>query len=377
MPTIKDVLSGLDKEKRLRRIPDSAASDMLDLSSNDYLSLAIHAEEFMEEFLQRFGDAPFSSSASRLLSARQEHHSAFEQYLSSLYGKPALIYNSGYHANVGCIGALTLPHTLFVCDKLVHASIVDGLKIGTSNFKRFPHNNIGKLNEIVEKESCNYERIIVVAESIYSMDGDEAPLHKLVEIKKRHHNVMLYIDEAHAFGVRGEKGLGIAEECSLIKDIDVIIGTFGKAGASAGAFAVCDEEIKTLLVNCARPFIFSTAIPPVNVAWSMLMTEKITGMSRQRAKLRQLSQRFNKEIERISGKSTGSSTQIIPFITGDSAKALDIAGELRKEGIIALPIRRPTVPPGGERIRFSLGADMDFDSFLLVFKILENQRYEM
>ena len=140
---------------------------------------------------------------------------------------------------------------------------------------------------------------------------------------------------------------------------------------------MCDEEIKTLLVNCARPFIFSTAIPPVNVAWSMLMTEKITGMSRQRAKLRQLSQRFNKEIERISGKSTGSSTQIIPFITGDSAKALDIAGELRKEGIIALPIRRPTVPPGGERIRFSLGADMDFDSFLPVFKILENQRYEM
>ena len=238
---------------------------MLDLSSNDYLSRhsrrRIHGR--VSSAIRRRAVLFVGITASFGRAGTSQRLRALS--LVTLR-KTYLLFNSGYHANVGCIGALTLPHTLFVCDKLVHASIVDGLKIRASNFKRFPHNNIGKLNEIVEKESCNYERIIVVAESIYSMDGDEAPLHKLVEIKKRHHNVMLYIDEAHAFGVRGEKGLGIAEECSLIKDIDVIIGTFGKAGASAGAFAVCDEEIKTLLVNCARPFIFSTAIPPVNVA---------------------------------------------------------------------------------------------------------------
>lgn len=370
MSGIKRILSSLEQEHRLRTIPLRPEGRFTDLSSNDYLSLGNRSMEFHEEFFDRFPDAAFSSSASRLLSLRQSYHYSLEEYLCRLYGKPALLFNSGYHANVGCVGALTLPSTLFVCDKLIHASVVDGLRIAGSVFKRFPHNDISSLRRILEREKDSYERIITVVESIYSMDGDEAPLQELAGLKKDFPGLLLYVDEAHAFGVRGESGLGVAEEKGLIKDIDLIIGTFGKAAASVGAFAVCSGEMKSLLINCARPFIFSTALPPVNVAWSMFMTEKITGMREERDRLAILSRKFRHRLEEISGNRIPSTSQIIPYLTGDAEQALLIASRLRESGFIALPIRRPTVPPGGERIRFSLGADMDDAGLEPLFDIL-------
>lgn len=370
MSSISDILTNLEADNRLRKIPDFNGREYIDLSSNDYLSLGSRCGEFREEFLDRFPDADFSSSASRLLSTKQKYHNALESYLQSLYGKPALLFNSGYHANVGCIGVLTLPLTLFVCDKLIHASIVDGLRIAGSEFKRFPHNDFAKLRRIVETSAPNFERVVIVVESLYSMDGDEADIPTLVELKKTFPNVMLYVDEAHAFGVRGEKGLGIAEEKGLIPHIDILIGTYGKAAASAGAFAVCSDEMKSLLINTSRPFIFSTALPPVNIAWSLLMTEKIVGMNEERTRLAELSRRFSSELEKISGKPTGSTSQIVPFLTGNAEKALALASKLRENGFLALPIRRPTVPPGVERIRFSLSAGLEFDRLYSLFNTL-------
>lgn len=358
MPGISDILTELRAEHRLRHIPKQPSGKFLDLSSNDYLGLAQRHTEFREEFDERFSDAPYSSSASRLLSMQQKHHLMLEAFLAKLYGKETLLFNSGYHANVGCIGALALPSTLFVCDKLIHASIVDGLRINGAEFKRFPHNDTEKLKRILEKESSHYTHIIVVVESIYSMDGDEAPLSKLVALKKEYPGVLLYVDEAHAFGVRGKRGLGLCEEYNLIKETDILIGTFGKAAASIGAFAVVTEEMKNFLINTARPFIFSTALPPVNVAWSLLMTEKIIGMEAERRHLAEISRYFSERISEISGQSTGSDSQIIPYLTGNAQYALEIADQLRQAGYLALPIRRPTVPPCGERIRFSLSAVM-------------------
>ncbi len=377
MPTINGILQTLKSENRLRTIPEEPATDMLDLSSNDYLSLGASFREFTKEFTDRFPDAAFSSSASRLLSTRQNYHLRLEDMLQRLYGRPALLFNSGYHANVGCIGALSLPSTLFVCDKLIHASVIDGLRINGAEFKRFPNNDATKLENIVEKESEKYERIVVVAESIYSMDGDEAPIDKLVELKRRFSNVILYVDEAHAFGVRGEKGLGVAEEIGLTEDIDIIVGTFGKAAASAGAFAVASPEMKSLLINLSRPFIFSTALPPANIAWTILMLEKILDMGDARKHLAEISRTFTERINKIAREESPSTSQIIPFMTGDAAKALKIASRLRESGIIALPIRRPTVPPGGERIRFSLGAGMETTQFERVFKVLEEAANEV
>ena len=372
MPSFSEILTNLKRENRLRVIPAFNCENFIDLSSNDYLSLGARCDEFREEFLDRFADADFSSSASRLLSTKQKYHNYLENFLELLYGRPSLLFNSGYHANVGCIGALSLPSTLFVCDKLIHASIVDGLKIGGGEFKRFPHNDLVKLRRILESASGNYDRIVVVVESIYSMDGDEAPLQALVNLKKEFPDILLYVDEAHAFGVRGPHGLGIAEELGLINNVDIIIGTLGKAAASSGAFVVCNVELKSLLINTARPFIFSTALPPANIAWSILMIEKIVSMNYERDRLAELSKKFSDRLQLISGKPTGSSSQIVPFLTGSAESALSIASGLRDAGFLALPIRRPTVPPGGERIRFSLSADLDFDSLLPLFATLKS-----
>ena len=378
MQQIRDILSNLRAEARLRRLPayTSASADdrdCVDLTSNDYLGLGKRANEFYGIFCQQCGDFQFSSSASRLLSFRQSEFFKFEQLLTEYYGRAALIFNSGYHANVGIIGALSsLPSTLFVCDKLINASVIDGLRIGSASFKRFPHNNIRKLNDILEKEYQNFDRIIIVTESIYSMDGDEAPLHQLVKLKKSFPNVMLYLDEAHALGVRGAQGLGLAEEYSAINDFDIIIGTLGKAAASVGAFAICDNEMKTYLINTARSFIFSTALPPVNILWSRIMLEQIVTMKKEREYLKELSDWFREMLLVSTGQLSHSTSQIIPLMTGNAAKAIETADKLRENGIIALPIRRPTVPPGGERLRFSLSCDIDKEKLMPVFQILKS-----
>lgn len=378
MTTVNGLLSRLAEEDRLRKIPEEPQPGMLDLSSNDYMALGSRCNDFREEFFHRFPDALFSSSASRLLSSHQKYHTALENRLEDLYGRPALLFNSGYHANVGCIGALAaLPSTLFVCDKLIHASIVDGLKISAAPFKRFPHNDIAKLRLILEKEYGNYDHVVAVAESVYSMDGDEAPLSQLIALKEDFPDLVLYIDEAHAFGARGARGLGLSEEQGVVEGIDIIIGTFGKAAASAGAFAATSAEIKSLLINCARPFIFSTALPPVNAAWSLFMLEKLIDMDSERRHLADISEYFSRRLGEISGKPTGSTSQIVPLHIGNAAKALAIAAKLKEKGIIALPIRRPTVPPGGERIRFSLTADMGRGQLDSVINTLEDIMHEM
>lgn len=360
MKSFGEILRDLEEKGNLRKLPSNIQSgnEYLDFSSNDYLGLAKKWKLFMPEFQERFSDYGFSSSASRLLSSRQEIFLRLEDYLLSLYGKPALLFNSGYHANVGVIGALSLlPSTLFVCDKLVHASIIDGLRISGAEFKRFLHNDLNALTRILDKESAIYERIIIVAESIYSMEGDISPIKEIVKLKNNYSNLWLYLDEAHAFGVRGEKGLGIAEEFNVLKEIDFLIGTFGKAAASAGAFVITDTDVKEYLINYSRSFIFSTALPPINVAWSLFMIEKLIDMKPQRERLKEISLEFKKFIESFTDEINPSQSQIIPLITGNSKKALEIASLLKDQfKIIALPIRRPTVPPGKECIRFSLSS---------------------
>lgn len=384
MSVISEILCQLKAENRFRAIPTPSDEKWLDLSSNDYLGLGERSSEFVDEFFRRNPGLSFSSSASRLLSGHQKYHFQLEEFLTALYGKKALLFNSGYHANVGCIGALSLPSTLFVCDKLIHASVIDGLKINSAQFKRFPHNDISRLETILRQESSRFDRIIVVVESIYSMDGDEAPLRRIAELKRRYPSMMLYVDEAHAFGVKGPRGLGLCEEYGIIEDTDIIIGTFGKAAASVGAFAIVSEELKDLLINTARPFIFSTALPPLNVAWSLLMTEKIIGMKDERRHLESLSLYFSNRIHSLQAHphafQTGVSrtfeakkpSQIIPFVTGSASGAIEIAARLREEKIIALPIRRPTVPPGGERIRFSLSASMTLPQIRRVADIMDS-----
>ncbi|MEG2402756.1 MAG: 8-amino-7-oxononanoate synthase [Muribaculaceae bacterium] len=337
--------------------PDTSNS-IIDLSSNDYLGIASNAI-YVDEFYSKYPitDIAMSSSASRLLTKHQHDYFALEKMLSNLYARDVLIFNSGYHANTGIISALCDKRTLIVADKLVHASIIDGIILSRATFIRFRHNDYDHLQSILEKEATKYDNVLIISESIFSMDGDKSNLQSLVDIKHLFNNTMLYIDEAHGFGVYGNRGLGLAEEMGLINDIDIIVGTFGKAAASMGAFVVTNNIIKQYLINSARSFIFSTALPPISCAWTKFIIEKIITMDTERIHLAEISSKLYEFINPLNN-GIESTSQIVPLVIGDSKKTLFLSEQLKIKGYQALPIRTPTVPKGTERIRFSLNASI-------------------
>lgn len=366
------ILKRFDAENRHRVIPaDRTGCGSYDLASNDYLGLGARWKEFVPEFLSRFPDASFSSSASRLLSQRQNEHLALENLLASLYGKDVLLFNSGYHANVGITQALAIPGTVFLSDKLIHASMIDGLSLAGAEFRRWRHNDTVSLRKLLDKYS-SAQHCVVMLESVYSMDGDVAPLAEIVEMKKEFPNMVIYLDEAHAFGTFGHQGLGLAEHLGLIGQIDILVGTLGKAAASSGAFVATSPLLKDFFINCSRSFIFSTALPPANAAWSLLMVEKIIGMDTEREHLHRISESFNKGLQAITGNKSISASHISPLMIGDAAEALRISSILSAKGIDALAIRRPTVPEGTERIRFSLSAALTESDVNEILRIIED-----
>lgn len=351
-----DILDGLEREQRLRSIP--AEMTGIDLISNDYMGLGARYEEFINEFRLKYPDAPMSASASRLLQRSQKYHNQLEEKLSGLYGKKTLLFNSGYHANVGALSALSIPGVLVVSDKLAHASMIDGIRLGKGDTARFAHNDMEMLRRILEKKATDYGHVLVVTESVFSMDGDFAPLAELVALKKEYPNMILYVDEAHGFGVLGDRGLGLTENLGIIDGVDIIVGTLGKAAAGSGAFIATSRRLHSYLLNCARSFIFSTAIPPSAIAWDILMIDKLIGMREERQYLERLSGWFRNEVEKTTGVRSNSQSHIIPIHAGSAEKAIEMASKLREAGIDTLPIRRPTVPAGGERLRLSLSANL-------------------
>lgn len=299
-----------------------------------------------------------TSSSSRLLTGNFSIYDRLEQQLADDFGtEAALTFNSGYHANTGILPAVSNTHTLILADKLVHASLIDGIRLSAAKCIRYRHNEYNQLERLLQVNHSEYERIIVVTESIFSMDGDEADLRELVRLKKQYPNVLLYVDEAHAFGVRGQRGLGCAEEQDCINDIDFLVGTFGKALASAGAYIVCRKVIREYLINKMRTFIFTTALPPVTVQWTSFMLERLAGFRQRRETLRFLSNQLREALKN-KGYDCPSTSHIVPLITGESCVAIRKAEELQRKGFYALPVRPPTVPEGTSRIRFSLTAEI-------------------
>ena len=359
MNRIAESLDRLRSRGNYRSIPPADRREYLDFTSNDYLGLA-GMKTLQEEFFARTGTTaiPLSSSASRLLSGVQEEFEALEEKLERLYGRSALLFNSGYHANTGMIAALGDSHTLILADKLVHASIIDGYRLSDARMVRFRHNDIAHLEKLLARMAGDYERVIVVVESVYSMDGDSPDLQAITELKQRYGNVMVYVDEAHAFGVCGPKGLGLCATPEIAGDVDIVVGTLGKAGASSGAFVITGKRIKEYAVNSARSLIFSTAIPPICCSWTNFLLDKIIVMDDERQHLKNLGVRLAESLQPLTDVEITPS-HIQPFILGDSRRAVELSGALLEEGIKVLPIRTPTVPAGTERLRISLSAGMD------------------
>lgn len=371
MTTIEQMqqeLQELKEKSNLRKLPAIThegrnvivdGQRMLNLSSNDYLGLA-NDRKLRQEFRESLTTETFlpTSSSSRLLTGNFSIYDRLEQQLADSFGtEAALTFNSGYHANTGILPAVSNTHTLILADKLVHASLIDGIRLSATKCIRYRHNEYNQLERLLQVNHSEYERIIVVTESIFSMDGDEADLRELVRLKKQYSNVLLYVDEAHAFGVRGQRGLGCAEEQDCINDIDFLVGTFGKALASAGAYIVCREVIREYLINKMRTFIFTTALPPVMIQWTSFVLERLAGFRQRRETLRFLSNQLREALKN-KGYDCPSTSHIVPLITGESCVAIRKAEELQRKGFYALPVRPPTVPEGTSRIRFSLTAEV-------------------
>ena len=376
METYKKLLEELNQSGNLRSLPPIEPQGkwiirdgrrMLNLSSNDYLGLS-RDTRLRKEFLTRAMEEylPLSSASSRLLTGNFPAYTELEELLASSYGKEsALVFNSGYHANVGILPALADKDTLILADKLVHASLIDGIRLSGAAYKRFRHQDYEQAEHILQNSAHTYKRIILVTESIFSMDGDIADLQRLVRIKKQYPNALLYVDEAHAIGVRGKRGLGIAEESGTLRDIDLLVGTFGKALASMGAFVVCSRLLHDVLVNRMRPLIFSTALPPLQVAWTSHIFRLLPRMEDRRTHLKKLSALVAQALQGQGGEI--SSSHIIPYIVHDSEACLRLADSLQRKGFYCLAIRPPTVPQGTSRLRLSLTADMeevDIENFI-------------
>lgn len=384
-----EVLATLAEEGRLRELHPLTNRDgcrvkrdgrmMLNLSSNDYLGLAgnkdFHARFYSglqsPDFLDHYG---LGSASSRLLSGDCEPLHALEEALTRSYGFPAaLFFNSGYHANIGILPALFDKRDLILSDKLNHASIHDGMRLSQATHKRYRHLDYDHLESLLVNNRSQYERAVIVSESVFSMDGDVADLRELVRLKERH-NCLLYVDEAHALGVSGAQGLGEAEAQSVLDQIDILVGPFGKACASIGSFVLCANDIRNFLVNHSRSMIFTTALPPVVASWNLFVFSAIPAMAKQRLHLQTISEQLRGELI-ANGLHTYGSTNIVPVVIGDNRMTVAAARMMQDEGFLVLPVRPPTVPEGTARFRLSLTADMLWsDLALLAPKIARSLR---
>jgi 8-amino-7-oxononanoate synthase len=363
---IETELKGLEETGNLRRLPEIehcgkmvkvGGETMLNLSSNDYLGLATR-DDLRSEFMEKATVRGYSltSSSSRLLTGNYSVYTRTEQHLAEMYGaEAALLLSCGYHVNSGVLPAICDSHTLVLADKLVHASMIDGIRLTGAKCIRYRHNNYEQLERLLADNCSQYNDVIVMTESVFSMDGDLTDLRRLVEMKRAHSNVMLYVDEAHGFGVRGERGLGLAEEQGVMADIDILIGTFGKALASAGAYIVCSRRMRDYLVNRMRTLIFTTALPPICIEWTDFLLSRLADFSAERRHLHAMSDRLLSAL-RERGYECPSSSQIIPLMIGESHAAIAVAKEMQRQGFYLLPVRPPTVPEGTSRIRISLTA---------------------
>ena len=344
--------------------------EMLNLTSNDYLGLAgdkkLHEKFYSSmagyNLLDNFG---LGAASSRLLTGDSANAHLLEETLRGAYKKEAcLLFNSGYHANIGILPALLGKNDLILSDKLNHASIMDGMRLSMAQHKRYRHCDYAHLAELLTKYRKKFQKVIIVSETVFSMDGDVADLAQLARLKTEF-DCMLYLDEAHAIGLYGQQGLGVAEEQGQIDAVDFLVGTFGKALASVGAFVLCSSILRDFLINHSRSLIFTTALPPVVLHWNHFIFKEILHCHDRRTHLKVMSSRLRQSLVEHNLRTDGS-TNIVPVMLGDDSLAVAMSEAMQERGYLIFPVRPPAVPEGTARFRLSLTADMQWRDIDLV-----------
>lgn len=326
--------------------------ELVNFGSNDYLGLAgdprLAAAVNIAAATEGWG-----SGASPLILGHGESHDRLERRLAEFEGtEAALIFSSGFAANLAAVTALVERGDAVFADQLNHASLIDGCRLSRADIHVYPHGDVAQLDDLLRRQA-GYRRRLIVSDSLFSMDGDAAPLAELADLAVRH-GAMLMLDEAHATGVFGSRGTGLAEDRGVQGRVHVHVGTLSKALGCAGGFVCGSRELIDWLVNRARPYIFSTAAPPATSAAALAALEIVEGEPWRRQTLLATAAELRSSLVARGWNIGASSSQIIPLIVGEPDRALAIAARLRKEGLFVPAIRPPSVPVGRALLRISL-----------------------
>jgi len=326
--------------------------EVLLFAGSNYLDLAAHPE-VAEASARAARELGCAAGGSRLINGNLSLHEAFEAELADFLGREAaLVFATGYMANVGVIPALVGEGDSVVSDALSHASIVDGCRLSRARARIFPHANLDAAERCLEEAAASGGRVLLAVDGVYSMDGDVAPLPELVALARRF-GAMVLLDDAHGTGALGRKGRGSAEWLGVSEGIDVHLGTLGKALGSFGAFVAGSAHLRELLVNTARSFIFSCALAPPQVAAARAALELVAREPWRRQRLQANAARLRAGLAERRIDTATSTTHIVPVIVGDNARAMALCEALLERGFYAQGIRHPSVPRGSARLRIT------------------------
>jgi len=326
---------------------------LVNFSGNDYLGLAHHPAVVAgaQAYLSRYGAG---ATASRLVTGTLEIHQALEQRLAAACGyEAALLLNTGFQANATVLGTLVDRQSLVLADRQVHRSVIQGLQASRAPFQRFHHNDLNHLEALLLRHRrLGTQRVVIVTETVFSMDGDQADVAALVSLADRH-GAILYLDDAHGFGVMGQKGMGLAAHQP---GIDVVVATFGKAFGAFGAVVMGSQLLRDYLINHCPGLIYTTALPPAVIGAIGAALDLMPHLDPQRQHLQAQATTLRQRLQAQGWDTAASSSQIVPVVVGREDQTLDLAAHLRRSGLLAIAIRPPTVPPGTARLRLALSS---------------------
>lgn len=376
---IEDALRERAQTNRLRKLNPIEPKDavcvikngkkLLNFSANDYLGLSKHTAliKTAQQYLNQYGSG---STASRLVVGSYDIHQQLEQKLAQLCGKEAaLLFNTGFQANSTIIPALVDKKSLVLCDRLSHNSILQGILMSQARWMRYRHNDLDHLEALLKKGvNRGYNRILVVTETIFSMEGDQSDVDSLIQLSQQY-NTLLYLDDAHGLGIMGEQGMGLTAHKS---GIDISLGTFGKALGCFGAFITASKLMCDYLINYCPGFIYTTALPPAVIGAIMAALDLIPSLDQERKYLSQQVNYLQNQLGHLGYQVINANSPIIPVIIGDDNQTLNLSNWLEKNGILATAIRPPTVPKDTARIRFVLSSQHTTEQLDYLIDVLKN-----
>lgn len=341
---------------------------LINFSSNDYLGLSKHPTliQSAQRYMERYG---VGSNASRLVTGNYAIYEQLEAQLATACGREtALLFNTGFQANSTVLTVLADRRSLILCDRHIHSSLLQGIIASRSTLIRFRHNDLDHLETLLsQSQKKPYNRILIVSETVFSMDGDRADIDQLIALANQY-NALLYLDDAHAIGVLGKNGMGLT---AYRRDIDITIGTFGKAFGSFGAFVTCSQKLKDYLINTCPGFIYTTALPPAILGAIAAALELVPNLNAERQFLLQRAEKLRRKLQN-SGYDTGASnTQIVSLILGEVDLVIRLTNWLESQGILTIGIRPPTVAVGTARVRLALSSCHSLEHYQQLIQAIE------